>query len=553
MAGSIKFGNKFVPIVETFVYETTVGSTYPSINDYSDSIANLFSKGVTAATAEDPARDSGSNPSQEVSLRTGKTYMANGGLLHVWQDFVSHTYGNDVTAHVWFGTPEDDHEYPSFDQQSTYTFGFDGVTYYDYVYTTNIVGGRFMYNAETDPELRVYGYHIMFIRQTTTYDNNGHYVGTEYNLVGSNIYLLIPQLNKANGTDYYIEEDVTPDPDNPFDPSEPEDYGPPGDDSSDVIPIPTNPPIGVTGSGFIHVYNPAMGTLQGLGDVIFPSPVSSSDVATMLLTLCETIANSNLINYIIDCHVIPTAPTIGSSQEIMVGYRRTGINAPVVVSDYVDVSCGVIQLAEFYRGFQDYQGTSAKLYLPFIGFVDMKPEFWQAGTLGVDYKFNVIDGSFMCYIRSTSSKSKLAGSVIAQFSGNACMHFPITGVNYAAMVSGIVGAVTQLPTGKTMPSSADFSKAATIISQGGNVQQSNGYNSTSCILGVRTPYLMIERVMGSVPSYYNHDKGYPSNITTQLARVSGYTEIEDIDLSGIPLTEGELNELRSLLKEGVYF
>ena len=228
---------------------------------------------------------------------------------------------------------------------------------------------------------------------------------------------------------------------------------------------------------------------------------------------------------------------------------------PTVTSDYVIVSCGSLNIAEYFHGFQDYLLTKSKLYLPFIGFVDTLPEFWQAGTISVDYKFNVIDGSFMAYVRATSSKSQLSGSVIQQYAGNACMHFPITGVNYASMVSGLIGAVTApAATGSNVSSALGKAySAANTVAMGGDVQQSNGYNSTAAILGVRTPFLMIERPVASYPAGYAHSKAYPSNIATLLSNVTGFTIIEDIDLSGIPLTQTELEELRGLLKEGIYF
>ena len=353
--------------------------------------------------------------------------------------------------------------------------------------------------------------------------------------------------------------DPDPDPpttDEPFDPSTPDPYTPSGGDgdTSDLIEIPTNPNIGITNAGFINVYNPALNSLQGLGDILFPNVASATDVQDAIIKVCEALQNSNLINYVIDCHVIPVTPQTGTNANIKVGFRDTGISVPVVTSDYVDATCGSISLPEYFSGFQDYLCTRSKLYLPFVGFVDTKPEYWQAGTISVDYKFNVIDGSFMCYVRSVSSKSKLNGSVIAQYSGNACMHFPLTGNNYSNMVSGIIGGVVTMATAGT--SSAILGGAMSALnsfSQGPDVQQSNGYNSTACLMGVREAFLLIERPKPSYPAKYAHDKGYPSNITTQLSNISGFTVIEDIDLSGIPMTEAEIEELRGLLKEGVYF
>ena len=367
-------------------------------------------------------------------------------------------------------------------------------------------------------------------------------------------------VNRSYGTYYNIDgsdpdtDEPTPPEGDPFDPSVPRDYDPTVDDTSDTIDLPTDPPIGVTKSGFINVYKPGNNALTNLGSILFPNVASATDIVDAVFTLCETIANSNLINYVIDCHVIPVTPVVGSNENIKVGFRDTNISVPKVTSDYVNVSCGSLNIAEYFGSYADYAATRAKLYLPFVGFVDCLPEFFQSGTISVDYKFNVIDGSFMCYIRSTSSKSQLTNSIIAQYSGNACMHFPITGVNYANMASGLVGAaVSAASAGGTSAVLGSALSAANTIAQGGNVQQSNGYNSTAALLGSRTPYLQIERAVPSWSGKYRHDKGLPSNIAAVLQNIHGFTIIEDIDLSGIPLTQEELEELRGLLKEGVYF
>ena len=360
------------------------------------------------------------------------------------------------------------------------------------------------------------------------------------------------KLNK--GRDAYLEEQVIPEPeDPPFDPSDDQRYDPFPDNTSDEIPLPSDPAIGVTNAGFINVYKPAINSLNNLGNILFPNPASASDIVDAVIRICETLANQNLINYVIDCHVIPVAPVTGTNSTIKVGYRDTGISVPVVTSDYVNVSCGALNIREYFGGFADYVATRSKIYLPFIGFVDTRPEFWQAGTIAVDYKFNVIDGSFMAYIRSSSSKSQLSNTVIAQYAGNACMHFPLTGVNYSNMVSGIVGAAISTASKGASSLAENALSAANTIASGGDVQQSNGYNSTAAILGVRKPYLMIERAVPSYAAKYMHDKGYPTNITANLANVSGFTIIDDIDLSGIPYTEAELTELKQLLADGVYF
>ena len=349
-------------------------------------------------------------------------------------------------------------------------------------------------------------------------------------------------------------EPIDPEDPIPFDPIPVQPYSPTQDNTSDQVTIPNNPTIGITSAGFINVYNPGMNALLGLGDVLFPNVASATTTTDAILSVVQALLNSRLIDYVIDCHVIPVSPQTGTNQNIKVGFRDTTISVPVVTSDYIDATCGSLNIAEWFSGFQDFLFTTSKLYLPFIGFVEVKPEYWQAGTIKVDYKFNVIDGSFQCYVSSTSSKSALSNSVIAQYSGNACMHFPITGVNYSNMISGIIGAGVGIATGgSSVGILGAASTLANAISRGGDVQQSNGYNSTSAMLGVRKPFLLIERPVPAVPSSYKHDKGLPTNISAPLGTIKGFTVIEDIDLSGIPFTSDELTELRSLLAEGVYF
>lgn len=415
---------------------------------------------------------------------------------------------------------------------------------------------KFNWPDAADPTWQHYGYKVLACyKQEDTNTNTGS-VSTSYASTGSCI-LNLPYINKARGVDLYIDEEEIEE--EPFDPSEPVPYPPTPtrDDTSDYIGLPSSPTIGVSNAGFVHVYKPGVAALQNMGAYIFPNPTfptDPTDIPGYLMALVLTLTNSRLIDYIIDCHLIPVTPTFGTSESIKVGGTTIPISVPVVTSDYVDVSCGNLYIPQWFNSFADFLATKSKIYLPFIGFVDLTPEYWQAGTIWVDYKFNVIDGSFMCYIRSTSSKSALRSSVIAQYSGNACMHFPMTGINYANMVSGVVGAAVAIESAKT-PTQAlgNIYSAANSILAGGDMKQSNGYNSTASILGVRTPYILIERADPAYPTNYKHDKGYPSNITRPLSGISGFTTIEDIDLTGVPLTQVEIDELRGLLKEGVYF
>ena len=346
------------------------------------------------------------------------------------------------------------------------------------------------------------------------------------------------------------------------------------DDSSDTIGVPTMPSIGVSSIGFVNVYNPSTGALAQLGEDLFPdftpttpyTPTGNTvidaitdvaealaNIATNIPNMIEMYNNAQLINYIIDCHIIPVTPTVGSSQAIKIGYRTMNQAAPKVTSDYVDCDCGSLNIGEYYRNFIDYGPyTQAKLFLPFVGFVPIEPELFQSGVLKVVYRFNVIDGSFMAFVLSTSSKSKLTDTVIGQWGGNACVHVPITGVNYSNMVSGIAAGASAVVAeiGKgSLIGAADA--ALNTAAAAPALQSSNGYNATTSFLSVRTPYLVIERSVSHYSKDYGHEQGYPSEITADWSQLSGYTESDAIHLEGLGATEEEMKEIASLLAAGV--
>lgn len=341
------------------------------------------------------------------------------------------------------------------------------------------------------------------------------------------------------------------------------------DNSSDIIEIPIKPTIGVSNIGFINVYCPSQNALVNLGSELFPdftpppTPPTSTDVAEALQmglnNVVENISNftnmfinSKLIDYVIDCHCIPVQPTLTESENIKIGFKSFTPTAPKTTVDYVDFDCGTLSISEYYSNFIDYVGTRAKLYLPFVGFVPIENEYFQNGLLQVIYRFNIIDGSFMAFVLSSSSKSELSNSVIASYGGNACVHIPITGLNYSNMVSGIAsGTVSSIAqVGKGHIGSA-LNSAMETLSNKPQMQSSNGYNSTSAYLGIRYPYLIIEREVSNFSELYNNENGLPCNITKQISELSGFIQMDNCHMETLPCMEEEKEMIQSLLSSGI--
>ena len=340
------------------------------------------------------------------------------------------------------------------------------------------------------------------------------------------------------------------------------------DDSSDSFGLPEVPSLGISEIGFINVYNPSVKQLTGLADDLFPditlpqpSQLQGLDaVAENLANTCDTIGkfaetfiNQNLINYVIDCHIVPVSPVSTNNTGIKIGFKTFNYNPNKVLSDYVIYNCGTLEIGEYYHNFLDYVGTRAKLYLPFIGFVNVNPEWFIGGRLQVKYHFNVIDGSCIAFVIGTSSKSKLLDTVVATFGGNCCVHIPITGVNYSSMISGVVSGASQIVSGIASGNVGSVASGALgILDAHPDLQQSNSYNSGMSYMCYRKPYLLIERPVADFSQNYPSEKGLPLNATYPLNALKGFTQCDDVNFNvNFTCTEEEKNMINEALKEGI--
>lgn len=341
------------------------------------------------------------------------------------------------------------------------------------------------------------------------------------------------------------------------------------DDSSDAFGLPSLPSLGVSEAGFVNVYKATAGQLVGFADELFPDfemPTPSTkegidgvvenlnNVSSVLGFFADSYLNKGLIDYVIDCHIVPVAPVIADNTGIKVGYKTFDYNPSKVTSDYVAFDCGTLQIAEYYQNFLDYEGTRCKMYCPFIGFVDIKPEWFQSGSLRLVYHFNIIDGSCIAFVIATSSKSQLKNTVVATFGGNCCVHMPITGLNYSSMISGILGGAGKVLNGIQ---GGGIGQIARGVEQGvlarPTLEQSNGYNAGMSFMCYRRPYLLIERPVASFSKAYPSEQGLPLNVTKKLSNMKGFTTCTAPVVDNFNCLEEEKEMIKQALIEGTIF
>lgn len=348
--------------------------------------------------------------------------------------------------------------------------------------------------------------------------------------------------------------------------SEPGGYGPGGGGSGGPGPTfdgTSDPWVdyavkpGIASLGLVNLYKCDVGSLVNLGAELFPDihwPTSLQDVGEVLAAVSDSIWNSKLIDYIISAHIIPVDVTGGNLTAIKVGTRTMqGIMARPITDDVVEFNCGTVHIDEYYTNFADYL-TRCRIYIPFHGFVEIKPEYWQSADLTLKYRFNVIDGSFIAMLYSTITRhQKPFTSLIGQYTGCSCVHVPMTGASYASMFGGMISGAAGMAAGlaTSNPALAATSAMNTVASSGGSMQMSNPYNASAGFYGHPCPYLIIERPISHFSENYAKEEGIPLLVTKRIGACSGYTVAENIILDGIPCTDAEKEKIRTFFKSGV--
>lgn len=364
--------------------------------------------------------------------------------------------------------------------------------------------------------------------------------------------------NVFGSDDAELDFDIIDDIYGPY--SEPGGYGGYKDLTSDIIGLPKLPSVGISNSGMVNVYKIGTDDLRGFvndlfPDIVIPAPSLEEGIEAVAENLANTVStigqfaecfiNQNLTNYILDTHIIPCAPQTTDSVGIKVGFKDFEYNPLRVVNDYVEVDCGTVNISTLYDNFLDTK-AEISLYLPFVGYVKTDIDYCLNGYLRVIYHFNVIDGSFMAYLLGYTSLTQLNNpTVVGTYSGNCCMHVPITGMSYASTISGVVGAISKVSSGNVVGGVGGL-----LSDTKPSIEQSNGYNSSTAYMSYRTPYLIIKRPKANISSDYYNEYGLPSNITAKVSTLRGYTELDNPILDNLNCKDDERELLRQILTSG---
>lgn len=330
----------------------------------------------------------------------------------------------------------------------------------------------------------------------------------------------------------YIENTRTPDtPDSPNPP-----------DTGDGNTPPVVPPTG-SASALWSVYNPSQAQLNSFGAWLW-----SSNFIDQVLKLFN-----NPMQAIIGVHKIFATPATSGSGSIVVGYLDSGVAANLVSAQYTTINCGSVSVREQFGNVFDYTDTQVRLYLPFIGIVDLDTSDVMRGSVSVVYHVDVITGACLAEVKVSRDGS---GGTLYQYAGDASVRYPISSGSYMGIVAGIASAVGGVASaiatgGATLPLAAG-AVAGGLSGAKTNVQHSGSFSGNAGAMGAKKPYLIIERPQTMIADGFVNYQGKGANIVKTVSQCSGYFKMSDVHTdSVIGASAEELQAIRTALESGV--
>ena len=354
-----------------------------------------------------------------------------------------------------------------------------------------------------------------------------------------------------------------------------------GDTGDDPVTVPVLPDSDMTEAGSIRIYAPTKAEIASLFNYLH-----SANIGDSIYKLWQ-----NPIQGIVSLHYLPYPLTLKSSTKVSIDFvgLPTGVTA-YAANQFQSINFGYCKVGNVKNNYLDYSPyTKIQIFLPGIGIRDINTDDVMNRYIRVKYNCDNVTGQFVAFILVGDTYTESEMGVKYTFSGCVAAPFPISQNNWGntyiaaatlaagALAGGVAaaGGAGAAAAGAGAGAGAAEAGAAsaagsevTAASVGGNITnigtaalqlakpsitRAGTVSGTTSLFGVREPFLIIERPDQQDFTDFNKVKGYPCGKTYMLgdARLTGYTQVESVHLTGIPATVAEINEIEALLKGGV--
>lgn len=296
--------------------------------------------------------------------------------------------------------------------------------------------------------------------------------------------------------------------------------------------------------GFVKLYNPTTAQLKTFNNWLW-----SSNFVDTLVKLFQ-----DPMQAIIGLHKIYATPSRGTDDTIVVGTIDSNVTSRTVNNQYITIDCGTQDLGLYYGNVYDYAPfTQVQCYLPFVGIVNLDTNEVMCSKINITYKVDVLTGDCLCTIKIMKDKMD---SILYTFNGNCAVQIPITNVNYTNILTKTIGAVAGIASavatgGATLPIAVGTTANAIGGAVNGiSVNKSGMISGNVGSMGIKKPYLIINRQISADPSNFNKFYGNTNYKTVKLNTCTGFTQVKDVHVT-IATTNIERDLIETELKNGV--
>lgn len=305
---------------------------------------------------------------------------------------------------------------------------------------------------------------------------------------------------------------------------------------------PIIPPVG-NASALWSVYHPTQAQINSFGAWLWGSPFLT-DIGKLF---------QNPIDGVISLHKIYAPPVDSGIGTIVVGTLDSQVSSATVTQQYVTVDCGSIDCHEEFGNVFDYPPhTKVSLYLPFIGIVDLDANDVMRSTINVTYGVDVFTGACLAMVEVTRDGNTVN---LYQYAGVCAVSYPLGNVQQSQLFAGLLavagGVAASIASGGVAAPAALAVVGGVGAAAQSSIGRSGGFSGNAGAMGIKKPYLILQRPQTKVAETFPELAGYPTNYSCKLGDCSGHVVVKHVHIEGISATDTELEQIDSLLKDGV--
>ena len=255
------------------------------------------------------------------------------------------------------------------------------------------------------------------------------------------------------------------------------------------------------------------------------------------------------------------------------GYVR-GTKIPAGITTAFDL--GSFDFPERFGTFLDFEPyTKTTLFLPFIGFKNISTDAVIGRRIRIHYDIDYSDGSCVCVVRVSNKRTTgtdfsgietMGFTPLYSFDGQIGQVIPLTQNNAQqknqSLIKNALTATASIGVGVATGgmgaaaavagvSSAVMNAANTLLdktqhSTGGTISSQQAY-----AINDLTPFVVIDFPEVNIPNGFQQYSGYITNLFQKMSSMRGFTQFDNVKITGINCTADEEKELVNLLESGV--